>query len=123
MKRGRTHEQIFGHNLHPNNPTVDRWEPDSGTVTSIKSVDLNSPTYGNEENNALYNKLFKAVNDLAEFQGSHYADIHIKSEEIKSRILTIIVPSKGTASQQEVMRRIVELGKQRGVTVNFTIYP
>jgi hypothetical protein len=30
---------------------------DSGAVISIKSVNLNSPTYRNEENNALYNKL------------------------------------------------------------------
>jgi hypothetical protein len=43
--RGRALEQLFGHNLHPNYPTVDIWEPDSGTVTSLKSIDLDSPTY------------------------------------------------------------------------------
>jgi hypothetical protein len=68
--------------LHPNNPTVDRWERDSGTVTSIKSVDLNSPTYRNEENNALYNKLLKAVNDLAEYQGSRHAEVRIPGQAI-----------------------------------------
>jgi hypothetical protein len=47
------------------------------------------------------------INDLAEFQGADYAGIHIPEEEIKSRVLTVIVPSEGTAEQQEVMRRIV----------------
>jgi hypothetical protein len=123
--RGRALEQLFGHNLNPNNPTVDIWKEDSGTVTSLKSVDLDSPSYRVEENTprALYNKLSKCVNDLAEFQGSYYADIRIPEEEIKSRVLTVIVPSEGTAEQQEVMRRIVQLGTQRGLTVNFKSHP
>jgi hypothetical protein len=123
IKRGREHEQIFGHNLHPNYPTVDRWEVDSGTVTSLKSVDLNSPTYRNEAKNTLYNKLSRDLNKLAKFHGSEYAETKIPEYAIKSRTLKIIVPNAGTAAQQEVMRRIVELGRQRGVTVDVIIYP
>jgi hypothetical protein len=123
--RGRALEQLLGHNLHPNYPTVDIWESDSGAVTSLKSIDLDSPAYRVEGNsqNALYSKLSKCVNDLAEFRGSYYASIYIPEEAIKSRMLTVIVPSEGTAAQQEVMRRIVDLGKQRGLTVNIKIYP
>jgi hypothetical protein len=86
---------------------------------------LNSPTYKVDENNqnARYNKLRKYVNELAEFQGSRYADIYIRSEAIKSRTLTVIVPNVGAAAQQEVMRRIIELGRQHDVIVNFKIYP
>ena len=121
--RGRILEPLFGHNLHPNNPTVDRFEVDSAAVISLKSVNLNSPTYRNEENNALYNKLSRDLNKLAEFEGSHYADIEIRADAIKSRTLRITVPNSGTTAQQETMRRIVELGRQRGVTVDVTIYP
>jgi hypothetical protein len=123
--RGRALEQLLGHNLHPNYPTVDIWESDSGAVTSLKSIDLDSPAYRVEGNsqNALYSKLSKCVNDLAEFRGSYYASIYIPEEAIKSRMLTVIVPSEGTAAQQEVMRRIVDLGKQRGLTVNIKSYP
>jgi hypothetical protein len=123
--RGRALEQLFGHNLHPNHPTVDIWDPDSGTATSLKSIDLDSPAYRVEGNtsNALYNRLSKCVNDLAEFQGSYYTNIYIPEEAIKSRVLTVIVPREGTAAEQEVMRRIAEQGTQRGLTVNFKIYP
>jgi hypothetical protein len=96
---------------------------DSGAVISLKSVNLNSPTYRNEENNALYSKLSRDLNKLAEFQGSDYADTKIPGDAIKSRTLRIIVPNGGTAAQQEAMRRIVELGRQRGVTVDIIIYP
>ena len=122
-KRGRALEQLFGHNLHPNHPKIDIWESDSGTVTSLKSIDLDSPTYKVEGQNALYNTLSKYVNDLAEFQGSNYTDIWIPEEAIKSRVLTVIVPSEGTAAQQEAMPRIVELGTQRGLIVNIKSYP
>ena len=52
-----------------------------------------------------------------------YGDLYIPEEAIKSRVLTVIVPIEGTSAQQEVMHRIVELGTQRGLTVNFKIYP
>jgi hypothetical protein len=124
-RRGRVLEQLFGHNLHPNYPTVDIWDPDSGTVTSLKSIDLDSSTYRAEgkNQNALYNTLNKYVNDLAEFQSAGYADIYIPEEAIKSRTLTVIVPSAGTAAQQDVMRRIGQLATQRGLTVIFKVYP
>jgi hypothetical protein len=121
IRRGRALEPLFGHNLHPNNPTVDIWDRRSGTVTSLKSIDLGSSAY--QESNALYNKLSGYVNDLTDFQGSRYGDIFIPGEEIKSRVLTVIVPTQGSPAQQEVMRRIVEFGTQRGVTVNFKIQP
>ena len=120
-RRGRALEPLFGHNLHPNNPTVDIWDRRSGTVTSLKSIDLGSSAY--QESNALYNKLSGYVNDLTDFEGSWYGDIFIPGEEIKSRVLTVIVPSEGSSTQQEAMRRIIELGARRGVTVNFKINP
>jgi hypothetical protein len=121
IRRGRELEPIFGHNLHPNNPTVDIWDRRSGTVTSLKSIDLGSSAY--QESNALYNKFSGYVNDLTDFQGSWYGDIIIPGEEIKSRVLTVIVPGEGSPARQEAMRRITELGAQRGVTVNFKISP
>jgi hypothetical protein len=44
-KRGRILEKIFGHNLHPNHPTIDIWDPNTGAVTSLKSVDLDASSY------------------------------------------------------------------------------
>ena len=57
-KRGRALEPLFGHNLHPNFPTIDIWEASTGRVTSLKSIDLEAPSYrvDGESDNALYNK-------------------------------------------------------------------
>jgi hypothetical protein len=79
--------------------------------------------YRNENSNILYTKLRKAINDLADYEGSRYAEISIPGDEIKSRALIVVVPNEGAMAQQEVMRRIVELGGQRGITVSFEIYP
>jgi len=124
-KRGRILEPLFGHNLHPNYPTVDIWDPESGSVTSLKSIDLRSSTYQVEGNspNALYKKLSGYLNDLAEFEHAEYADIMIPKGAVKSRTLTVIVPNEGTPTQREVMQRIIEVGRQRGVVVNFRTHP
>jgi hypothetical protein len=123
-KRGRILEKIFGHNLHPNHPTIDIWDPNTGSATSLKSVDLESPTYQvkGENVNALYNKLSSAIDDLAEFEGGRYAGNDVPGEEIKSRTLTVIVPGSETVEQRQVLRLIAEVGKQRGVAVRIEVY-
>jgi hypothetical protein len=122
--RGRELEQLFGHNLHPNYPTIDIWDEDTGAVTSIKSIDLEAPTYEvqGRYNNALYSRLSKNINDLAEYQGGRYAGIPVPGDKITSRALTVIVPGKGTDAQEEVLRNITEVGRQRGVAVKIEVY-
>ncbi len=123
-RRGRILERIFGHNLHPDHPNIDIWDQSTGGVTSLKSVDLELPTYqvSGKNVNALYNKLGKAVNDLAEYAGGEYAGIRIAKHEITSRTLTVIVPGVGTAEQRQVLRRIAEFGRQRGVIVRIEVH-
>jgi hypothetical protein len=122
--RGRILEKIFGHNLHPNHPTIDIWDANTGAVTSLKSVDLESPTYqvNGKYVNALHTKLSKAVDALADFEGGRYADKYVPEDEITSRALTVIVPGLGTAEQRQVLRQIVEVGRQRGVLVRIEVY-
>jgi hypothetical protein len=123
-KRGRILEKIFGHNLHPNHPTIDIWDPNTGAATSLKSIDLETPIYqpNGKYANALYNKLSKAVNELADFEGGRYASDDVPEDEIASRTLTVIVPSLGTAEQRQVLRRIAKVGSQRGVMVRVEVY-
>jgi hypothetical protein len=123
-KRGRTLEDIFGHNLHPNHPTIDIWDPNTGAATSLKSIDLEAPVYqvNGKYGNALYNKLSKAVDDLAEFSGGRYAGNDVQGHRITSRTLTVIVPGLGTPEQSQVLRQIFEVGRQRGVIVRMEVY-
>ena len=123
-RRGRTLEEMFGHNLHPNHPIIDVWNPDTGEVTSIKSVDLESPSYQVKGRyvNALYNKLSRDLDRLAEYKGGHYAGDYIPGNQITSRALTVIVPNEGPTAQQRVLRQLVEVGKQRGLIVRIRIH-
>jgi hypothetical protein len=122
--RGRILEKIFGHNLHPNHPTIDIWDTDTGAATGLKSIDLESPSYqaDGKSVNALYNKLSKAVHELAEFTGGDYAGTNIPEHEITSRTLTVIVPGLGTPAQSRVLRLIGDLGKERGVAVKIEVH-
>ena len=88
IRRGRALEPLFGHNLHPNNPTVDIWDRRSGTVTSLKSIDLGSSAY--QESNALYNKFSGYVNDLTDFQGSWYDNLPIPTALVLCQIIYCI---------------------------------
>jgi hypothetical protein len=98
-------------------------DPSTGAVTNLKSVDLEAPSYQVEGRyvNALYGKLSKAVNDLAEFTGGRYAGKDVPGNEITSRTLTVIVPGLGTAEQQQVLDNIIAVGKQRGVIVKVKV--
>jgi hypothetical protein len=122
-KRGRTLENIFGHNVHPDHPTIDIWDPNTGAATSLKSVDLETPSYQVKGKylNGLYNKLNKDLNNLAEFKGGEYGGINVPEDEIASRTLTVIVPGPGTAEQAQVLRQMVQVGKQRGVNVRIEV--
>jgi hypothetical protein len=115
---------MYGQNLHPNHPKVDIWDEDTGAVTSIKSVDLRAPSYQAKGRyvNELHRKLSRALDELAEYEGGSYSDDFVPRDQIASRALMVIVPSKGTVAQQRVLRRIVELGKQRGLNVRIKVH-
>jgi hypothetical protein len=93
-------------------------------VTSLKSVDLETPAYQVKDSSdrRLYNKLSRDLNKLAEFEGGEYAAVNVPKHEITSRTLTVIVPSAGTAEQAQVLRQIVQVGRQRGVNVKIEVY-
>jgi hypothetical protein len=101
---------------------IDLWDPRTGTATSLKSIDLEAPSYQVEGKypNSLYNKLSKDVDTLAGFTDTDidYGGFKVQERDVKSRILTVIVPSRGTAKQRQVLRNIVEVGRQRGVIVS-----
>src|SRR5580692_654284 len=86
--RGRYFEDQLGRTLHPNFPTIDKFS--DGIATSIKSVDLNAVTY--QDAARLTSRLNKYVDDVAEFNGSIWANDEVKSSEIDGRALSLAIP-------------------------------
>jgi filamentous hemagglutinin len=119
--RGRTIEAALGAHLPSNFPVIDLFQPATGAATSIKSIDLGATTYQNTA--ALYGRLSRYIGDLAEFTGYAYTGVRILGNQIRSRTLIIAVPNAGTAPQQQVIRKIIQVGIQRGVVVKVIPFP
>src|SRR5271169_6768422 len=65
FQRGREIEQAIGTNLPSNFPTIDRFE--NGVATSIKSLDLEAPTY--QSVSTLSRTLTNYIDKVADFAG------------------------------------------------------
>jgi hypothetical protein len=104
--RGRYFEDQLGRTLHPSFPTIDKI-PD-GVATSIKSIDLNAPTY--QDDARLTYRLNKYIDDVVEFNGANLANDEVKLSDIEGRALHLAIP-KG--SMTEAQRRAIEAVRRR----------
>ncbi len=119
FKRGQDIEQALGHNLPRNFPVIDKFE--NGLATSIKSIDLNAKTY--QDVTKLEYRLKNYVDKVAGFNGQAWAEVVIKSSDVKTRALDLAIPFNGSTAQQGILNQIVNYGTSKGVTVNIIIYP
>ncbi len=119
--RGRIIEQALGHNLAPNFPTIDRIE--NGAVTSIKSIDLDAPTY--QSILTLRRKLETYVDKVADFQDAEFNGFRISPQDITGRTLDLVIPHGGSPTQRAIIAQTVKYGAslKHKVTVNVILYP
>lgn len=94
--RGRAIEEARGANLGPSFPVVDKFV--DGTVTSIKSVDLNGATYQNT--GILVSRVNKYADQLDEFNGDQLGKDRIESKDINEKVLEVVVPRGSMTSEQ-----------------------
>jgi hypothetical protein len=118
--RGRNVEQKLGQNLPAEFPTIDIHDPETGEVTSIKSIDLRAAGYRNRPT-SVYSKLSGAVDNLAEFEGGDHAEHTVEEGSVTSRTLLVAVPRFRIAGQQDALNRLIQYGAQRGVTVKIVV--
>jgi hypothetical protein len=95
--RGRYFEERLGRTLHPNFPVIDKI-PD-GIATSIKSIDLNAPTY--QDATRLAYRLQKYVNEVSEFVGDSLGNDIVRPSDIKGRALSLAVPRGSMTATQK----------------------
>jgi hypothetical protein len=115
-ERGRLLHRIFGENLPPNHPVVDKQV--SGTVTSIKSLDLGAQTYQSAA--ALTRKVQGYIDKVAAFRKSYL----IQPEMIQARELLLIVPERaGTAAQMSALEGLHSYAQEMGVILSIVQFP
>jgi len=113
--------RLGGTRKYPSNtPTIDHFS-EEGVAISIKSIDLNSPWYRDPVN--LSRRINYYVNKLVNFDGLYWGRIEIRSDEIRGKVLDIIIPkNNGTAAQRETMIESLERAKKLGIYLLFTRY-
>jgi RHS repeat-associated protein len=118
--RGQQIEQLLGHNLPQNFPVIDRFDFATGVATSIKSIDLNAPTYQNAA--ALTSRLNSYVNSVAGFDGARLGVFDIDASQITARQLQLAIPSGGISAAQQAAINAAML-RARSMGVNFIVTP
>lgn len=97
--RGMRISEQFGANLPPNFPVVDSWL--GNIATSIKSIDLRAVTYQGVPR--LTYRINSYIDNLAVFDGATLNGWEIKSNAIKGRVLSIVVPKGSMTAMQKVV--------------------
>jgi hypothetical protein len=119
--RGIQIERALGGNLPRSFPVIDMWNPATGAIGSIKSIDLAASTY--QDGSMLYGKLTGYVTNLSEFSGANYGGVQLLNSSISSRTLILAVPNGATAVQEQAIQQVMQFGAARGVIVNVVPFP
>jgi hypothetical protein len=105
--------------LPSNTPTIDDFSYD--VALSIKSIDLNASWYRDPVN--LSRQIDRYVDRLVSFDGLRWGGFQIGKEDIKGRVLDIVVPkNSGTAAQREAITRSEERAGRLGIHILISPY-
>jgi RHS repeat-associated protein len=110
FNRGRKIEEMLGANLaSPNYPVIDKWDAKTGTATSIKSLDLNTPT---RMDPAILEKTLNGyVDAVAGFNGRGQwgAVKPIARQQIRQRALQVAIPRMpNTKAEEELLAKVAK---------------
>lgn len=98
LQRGVKIEEMYGGNLPFKFPVIDRYDADSKTGTSIKSINLNSETYQNES--VLSKTLMGYVDHLKNSSTLIYEK---QSYELVHKKLIIVVPKNSVNENKQII--------------------
>jgi hypothetical protein len=108
--------------LSRNFPTVDDGIFKDGVFTSMKSIDLNAPTYQNMEK--LEKRLNSYLEKMSDWEGQMkpWGEVRINPSSIRERVLNIGVPTGSmTAEQAQVFEQLGKRAQELGVKVKLTV--
>jgi RHS repeat-associated protein len=105
-----------------NYPVIDRWNPNTGLATSVKSIDINSATYQTPAN--LSARIREYVGTLSRFNGTTHGGLRTNGL-IRSRELEIAIPRAASGAQQTVINNMIAYarGLNPPVTIRIVVYP
>jgi hypothetical protein len=75
-------------------PVIDKFNPETGVATSIKSIDVTADSY--TKGNGLFNKLKSYVNKLDDFQGATRGNFSVEGGDLPGEFADIdhLIPAQ-----------------------------
>ena len=119
--RGKQFRKRYGANLPSNYPVIAAYN--SGTVKSIKSIDLTAPSYQTEM--SIKHRINNLANKLANFTGTDNwgrEKISIKSQDIRNRVLLIIVPENSPDYSVNVIKNLKLEWQRKNIKIELIMY-
>ena len=109
-----------GNNLGHNYPVIDRYNPDTGVATSVKSRNLNAKTYQNSTK--LYNQVKLDIDKLKSFEMIDWAGSNYAGFPIEGRNLDMVVPNITLSETQiNAINKAIEYANINNVKINFYV--
>ena len=119
--RGGIIERFLNQNLPQNFPVIDIFDDVTGAATSIKSLNLSSPTYQSMSNiTSLLNKYIRALNNFNGLQGI-WAGANVPVGSITTKTMQLAIPPGATPAQMQAIQRSINYAQQRGINFITTV--
>ena len=121
---GKQVDKALNNNLGYTFKTFDNFDSATGTATSVKSVNLNAPSYqdGYKNINQLNNKLNNDIGKMLDFKEYRLNGVRLEAPEINQRVLHIVVDNQPLTLQQQVnLQRTLNFARINNVEVRVTI--
>jgi filamentous hemagglutinin len=117
---------VWGANLGGNFPYIDDFDPETGTATSLKTLDLTADSY--QDPAQINGTVDKYIDHLLEFEDTTWHQDGVEQVVLKDDIqnyeMVLGVPAgQGTPEQIEALQQLQESAAERGVTLNIMEVP
>jgi hypothetical protein len=99
VNRGRDYEVIKDANIASNFPTIDDFNSETGTATSLKTIDTNAATY--QDASKLRSKVNEYSDKLGKFEGATWGGYVVPGDSVEEKVLEIGIPKNSLSKDQE----------------------
>ncbi|MBI3241805.1 MAG: hypothetical protein HYZ49_05870 [Chloroflexi bacterium] len=118
FNRGRDFEELEEANIGGNFPTIDDIDSDTGTATSLKTLDVTAETY--EDTGKMESKVESYIDDLSDFDDTIWhqngEEIAVSRDDIDQLALVLGIPAgKASNEQVESLLKLEEYASSKGV--------
>ncbi|MBO8171535.1 MAG: hypothetical protein H0Z33_06585 [Bacillaceae bacterium] len=117
--RGKEIDELLGNNLGDNFPVIDKYDPDSRIITSIKSY---NPSLKSHQGSQFYSNIKRDIDKLNEFKDAYWNDIDINPNLYDTKTLQIALPDvKLTGTQVDSLNRAIDYARGLKIDVVITV--